>query len=176
MCLKDFCKLTSQVLDTWVPYKTRGLKTRFLLVELDTTMPHRSWVLKTRILQSKTESFKTQFSSRNTIMPHRSRVYKTRNLFKIYLDLESYRLDFCWAKFYKTQTRINKSLNTLSPITLTFLTPLVSILTPYCLSLSLLLPFNKFTSQVRVWIWLSLQLGIICCWVWVKESDYLFGR
>ena len=51
-------------------------------------------------------------------MPHRSRVYKTRNLIKIYLDLESYKLDFCWAKFYKTQIRISKSLNTLSPITL----------------------------------------------------------
>ena len=51
-------------------------------------------------------------------MPHRSRVYKTQNLIKIYLDLESYKLDFCWAKFYKTQIRISKSLNTLSPITL----------------------------------------------------------
>jgi len=45
--LKGFSKLASQVLETRVPYKTRDLKTHFLLAELDTIMPHRSQVLKT---------------------------------------------------------------------------------------------------------------------------------
>ena len=59
--MKDFCKLASRVLETRVPYKTGGLKTRFLLAELDTIMPHRSQVLKTRVLQSKTESLRLDF-------------------------------------------------------------------------------------------------------------------
>ena len=61
MRLKDNCKLASQVLETRVPYNTRGLMTGFLLAELDTIMPHRPRVLKIRVLQSKTESLRLDF-------------------------------------------------------------------------------------------------------------------
>ena len=48
---KGICKLAYRVLKTWVPYKTRVLKTlflRFLLANLDKFLPHRSWVFYTR--------------------------------------------------------------------------------------------------------------------------------
>ena len=40
--LKGFSKLASRVLETRVLYKTRGLKSCFVLDELDTIMPHGS--------------------------------------------------------------------------------------------------------------------------------------
>ena len=48
---KGICKLAYRVLKTWVPYKTRVLKTlflRFLFANLDKFLPHRSWVFYTR--------------------------------------------------------------------------------------------------------------------------------
>ena len=47
---KGICKLASRVLKTWVPYKTRVLKTRFLrflLADLDKFLSHRSRVFYT---------------------------------------------------------------------------------------------------------------------------------
>ena len=58
--MKDFCKLASRILEIRVPYKTRGLKTRFLLAELDTFMPHRSRVFYSQFQKTQKKKVQTQ--------------------------------------------------------------------------------------------------------------------
>ena len=58
--MKDFCKLASRILEIRVPYKTRDLKTRFLLVELDTFMPHRSQVFYSQFQKTQKKKVQTQ--------------------------------------------------------------------------------------------------------------------
>ena len=138
--------------------------------------PHRSRVLKTRFLHSENRIFKTRYLIKHT---HNS----GKGLIKIWIKLESYRLEFCWEKFntHILQNFINidtLSLTNLSPknsassLTLTYTLSLTNshlpiTLTSQCLSLSLttlplslLFPLNKFISQVRVF-WFDCH----CSWV-----------
>ena len=76
---KNYCKLASRVLEIWVPYKTRHLKTRFLLAEfakLDTFMPHRSRVFKNRVKKTLISSFLHLIS--NTQKKKKIEEYKPR--------------------------------------------------------------------------------------------------
>ena len=66
-----------------------------------TKMPHRSRVFKTRILQNKNRVSETRFSKKKPFYTHRYRVLETRYFFKICIELESYKLEFYWEKFYK---------------------------------------------------------------------------
>ena len=58
--MKEFCKLASRILEIRVSYKTRGLKTRFLLAELDTFMPHRSRVFYSQFQKTQKKKVQTQ--------------------------------------------------------------------------------------------------------------------
>ena len=81
--MKNYCKLAYRVLKTWVPYKTRHLKTRFLLAEfakLDTFMPHRSRVFKNRVKKTWISSFLHLIS--NTKKKRKKKKKKSTNLEK----------------------------------------------------------------------------------------------
>ena len=88
------------------------------IVELDLKMPLRSRVFKTRFLHNK------------------NRVLETRNIFKICIELESYRLEFHWKKFYNAH-QSNKHRSVFTDKKLSALTLSPRALTPHCLSLSL---------------------------------------
>ena len=93
--MKELRKVASRVLETRDLIKNRVLETHFALAVncwLGLKCPRKSRALKTRFLHSENRVFKTQYLIKHT---HNS----GKGLIKIWIELESYRLEFCWEKF-----------------------------------------------------------------------------